>query len=156
MKYSRNGLISETGDMQELPIDSNYWVQATRSLWLNRGLKLESGALIADIESTELAVGFQFPADMKELYLVVNGFRDWDMDVDNMISIWPMERIREEYKANSDKNFVGFCDFLINSHSIGYFKGRDGIFKCYDDFNTISETFIEAIDLINSGSTLIY
>ena len=99
--------------MQEIPIDNNPWIQATRSLWLKRGLKLESGAPIADIESTELALGFSFPSDMKALYQVVNGFRDCDMDVDSMISIWPMERIREEYNAGKDKNFVGFCDYCI-------------------------------------------
>jgi hypothetical protein len=142
--------------MQELPTDNKPWAEATRSLWLKRGLKLESGASMADIESTELEVGFQFPVDMKDLYLAANGFRDWDMDVDSMISIWPMERIREEYNAGSDRNFIGFCDFLINSHSIGFFKDRSGVFKCYDAFNPIAETFVQAIDLINTGSELIY
>ena len=142
--------------MQALPIDINPWVQVTRSLWLKRDLKLEPGASIADIESTELELDFHFPADMKDLYQVVNGFKDWDMDVDSMISIWPMERIRDEYHAGSDKNFIGFCDFLINSHSIGFFKDQNGVFKCYDAFNPISETFVQAIDLINTGSELIY
>ena len=142
--------------MQQSPIDNTPWVQATRSLWLKRDLKLEPGVSIAEIEFTELEVGFQFPSDMKDLYRVVNGFKEWDMDADSMISIWPMERIREEYNASSDKNFVGFCDFLINSHAIGFCKDRNGIFKCYDAFNPISETFVQAIDLINTSSELIY
>lgn len=107
------------------------------------------------IESTEINVDFQFPSDMKALYRVVNGFKDYDMDVSSMISIWPMERIREEYAASSEKSFVGFCDWLINSHGIGFFKGRKGIFKCYDEFNAIAETFREVIDMINSDSELL-
>lgn len=141
--------------MQDEPTDNNLWSEATHSLWLNRGLKLEPGASIADIEATELEVGFQFPADMKALYLVVNGFRDWDMDLPSVVSIWPMERIREEYITNSDKNFVGFGDFLINSHRIGFFKDRVGIYKSYDEFNSIADSFRKAIRLINSNDDVI-
>ena len=113
------------------------------------------GATIAIIESTEADLGFRFPSDMKDLYRVVNGFKDCDMDVSSMISIWPMERIREEYIAGNDKNFIGFCDWLIFSHSIGFFKGRMGIFKCYDELNAIAETFRQVIDMINNDSELL-
>ena len=105
----------------------------------------------AEIEATELAVGIEFPAEMKELYRVVNGFRNYDMDTDSMISIWPTERIREEYLGGKDKNFVGFCDFLICSHMIGFFKDRKGIYKEYDELNPIAESFRQVVDFINNN-----
>lgn len=141
--------------MQEAPSDNNSWIQATVSLWVKRGIKILPGTTNTVIESTELNSDFQFPSDMKDLYRAVNGFKDYDMDVSSMISIWPMERIREEYAVGTDKNFVGFCDWLISSHSIGFFNGRKGIFKCYDEFNAIAESFREVIDLINSDSGLL-
>jgi hypothetical protein len=141
--------------MQEVPIDIDSWVQETSTLWIKRGIKILPGVTIAIIESTEADLGFRFPSDMKDLYRVVNGFKDCDMDVSSMISIWPMERIREEYIASNDKNFIGFCDWLICSHSIGFFKGRMGIFKCYEELNAIAETFRQVIDMINNDSELL-
>jgi len=142
--------------MLQAPNHNHTWALATRSLWLKRGLKLEQGVPSVDIESVELAVSFEFPAEMRALYREVNGFRNSDMDVESMISIWPMGRIRQEYNANPDRNFIGFCDFLINSHAIGFFKDRKGVFKSYDAFNPISETFLQSIDLINTASELIF
>jgi cell wall assembly regulator SMI1 len=77
--------------MQELPIHNDSLVQTTRSLWLRRGLKLESGAQIADIEATELQVGFRFPPDMKDLYRMVNGYKDCDMNADGSRIHIPVE-----------------------------------------------------------------
>ena len=34
-----------------------------------------------------------------------------------MISLWPIERIREEYARDRDPNFVGFCDAYRNTPS---------------------------------------
>jgi cell wall assembly regulator SMI1 len=84
-------------------IDDNDWVQLTRSLWLSKGINLEAGAKLEDIEATEVLVGFIFPLEMKDLYKVVNGFQNWDW-TPGMISMWPMERIREEYLTGDDKN----------------------------------------------------
>jgi len=141
--------------MQEPPSDKYNWVTAMRTLWLQRGIKLEPGVPLTEIEATELNVGIQFPSDMKELYQVVNGFKDSDMDLSSMISIWSIERIREEHLASPDKNFVGFCDYLINSHSIGFFKDRSGIYKSYDEFNPIAYSFTEVIEFINNDDDII-
>jgi hypothetical protein len=141
--------------MQEVPIDINSWIQATVNLWIKRGIKILPGTTNTIIEFTEINSDFQFPSDMKDLYRVVNGFKDYDMDASSMISLWPMERILEEYTASPDKNFVGFCDWLITSHCIGFFKGRKGIFKCYDEINAIAETFREVNDMINNDSGLL-
>jgi SMI1/KNR4 family protein SUKH-1 len=144
--------------MNNLPPDKNHWIQAARDLWASQGINLETGAKAEDIESTESFVGFVFPLEMKELYKGVNGFENWDW-TPGMISLWPMERIREEYKTGDDKNFVAFCDFLINSHCIGFLKNQPGIYKRYDErypVDRIAESFKEAIRLINSNSDLIY
>jgi hypothetical protein len=141
--------------MMELTPDNSHWAHSVKDLWLLSGLNLEFGTQVEDMECTESFVGFKFPPDMKELYQLVNGFKDWDSNK-STISIWPMVRIRDEYETSRDKNFVGFCDYLINSHCIGFFKGRSGIYKSYDEFNPIAPSFSEAINLINNDSDLIY
>src|ERR1700743_3702634 len=105
--------------MHDLSSDDKNWVQEARDFWLSRGIKLEPGSQVKDIEATEAAVGFIFPLDMKELYRVFNGFENCDW-TPGMISIWPLKRIEKEYVAAADKSFVGFCDFLICSHLIGF------------------------------------
>ena len=67
-----------------------------------------------------------------------------------------MERILKEYQEDDDNNYVGFCDYLINSHSIGFFKSEEGIYKSYSQIHPIAKTFREAIDLINTNSDLLY
>ncbi len=99
--------------MHDLLSDSENWIKEARDFWLSKGIKLEPGSQVKDIEATESAIGFTFPLDMKELYQVVNGFENFDW-TPGMISIWSLKRIEKEYMAASDKRFVGFCDFLIS------------------------------------------
>jgi hypothetical protein len=113
------------------------------------------GELTSEVQKTEALIGIRFPESFIELYSKANGFADWDMNR-NMFSVWPLKRIEEEYAINRDKHFVGFCDYLINSHSIGFLKTSDGIFKDYDEFNPIASTFEQGIELLNSDSDLIY
>ena len=51
---------------------------------------------------------------------------------------------------------VDFCDFLINSHCIGFFKTAAVVFKDVNPNFAIALTFEEAIELINIDSDLIY
>jgi hypothetical protein len=73
-----------------------------------------------------------------------------------MFSFWPLEKIIDEYKASDDKSFIGFCDFLINSHSIGFIKDDFAIYKSYERQCPIAATFKEAVLLINKSSDRIY
>ena len=86
-----------------------------------------------------------------------------------MFSIWPMQRIVDEYLDQLSRSqgassylqehakiFVGFCDYLINCHQIGFFKDHLGIYKSYDEFNPIAQSFVETLELINKDSELIY
>jgi hypothetical protein len=137
--------------MNQPPIDIDVWVQGIKETWLSKLINFEAGASSEAIASTESVVGFQFPMEMTALYRVVDGFKDcaWTK---GMISLWPMERIREEYARCRDKNFVGFCDYLINSHAVGFFKDRLGIYKSYDEFNSVADSFVQTIELINQDS----
>jgi len=132
-------------------LDLHVWAVATRKEWLSQSIKLEPGALLEAIALTETAVGYTFPTEMQILYQFVDGFNNWDW-TEGMISLWPMLRIREEYKTNGNPNFVGFADFLINSHTIGFYKDRSGVYKSYDEFNPIADNFIQVIELINRNA----
>ena len=109
--------------------------------------------LISDVEA---GIGFTFPAGFRELYTGVNGFADYDWR-ENMFSIWPLERILEEYISCNDSSFIGFSDFLIHSHAIGFVKTQPGVFKKYGgEENFFSATsFLDGAKLKNPKSGLI-
>lgn len=125
--------------------------------WENEKINRNPGAPSNSIIELENIIGFKFPEGFKELYSQVNGFADNDWR-ENMFSIWPLERILEEYSSSEDKNFIGFADFLINSHNIGFLKTQAGIFKKYriNEYFLISDSFIDSIKLINTNSDSIY
>ncbi|WP_143307491.1 SMI1/KNR4 family protein [Chitinophaga vietnamensis] len=125
--------------------------------WRTEKIKLNPAASPDLIAEIEIAIGFSFPEEFKELYAQVNGFADFDWR-ENLFSIWPLERILEEYESSADKGFVGFSDYLINSHSLGFLKSQSGVFKNYGTgkYIPVSASFTESIKLINSNSDLIY
>ncbi|MEP7230797.1 MAG: SMI1/KNR4 family protein [Ginsengibacter sp.] len=131
------------------------WTDHVIHIWTAKGIKLQKGISIDKISDFEKLLDFTFPQDFIELYSKVNGFEDFDWN-EHMFSLWSLDRILEEYQDDGDTNYIGFCDFLINSHSIGFFKTGQGIFKSYDQKKSIGNTFKEGIELINSNSDLIY
>jgi hypothetical protein len=136
------------------------WVDEVVSKWKNEGVKVNEHTSIASIQSAEFALGFKFPDDFKDLYLQINGFKDLDWQ-EHMFYFWPIERIIEEFEESLDKNFIGFCDFLLASHYIGFKKNQTGIFKMYSicrlaEADPISQSFSEVVTMINSSSDLIY
>lgn len=136
------------------------WINEAISKWNLAKTKQNHGASIADIENAENILNFKFPADFKNLYLVVNGFQDLDWQ-EHMFYFWPIDRIIEEYAVSSDEDFIGFCDFLLASHFIGFKKSQSGIFKLYSTMkkaedSPIANTFQSAVGMINSSSDLIY
>jgi hypothetical protein len=119
------------------------------------GVKFNNGATWEEISDIETKLQFVFSDSFKNFYTIINGFKDRDMTY-NLFSIWPLEKILEEYVNDDDKNFIPFCDFLLNSHWHGFLKDKQGIFKSYDTKNPIASTFEEAIELIYIDSNLIY
>ena len=131
------------------------WTDQAISTWTDNGIKLQPRLPREVITTFEAQLGFEFPEDFRELYQRVNGFEDFDWNT-HMFSLWSLDRILKEYQEGDDDNYVGFCDYLINSHSIGFFKSEEGVYKSYSQIEPIAKTFREAIDLINTNSDLLY
>lgn len=132
------------------------WADTIINKWINENIKLNLPATPESIKAAEEIINFRFSDDFKEFYLKLDGFTDWDW-TKNMFSIWPLARTLEGYHNESDKNFIVFADYLINSHHIGFVKGKKGVFK--NTGNTpelIAETFSEAIFLISSDADILY
>jgi SMI1 / KNR4 family (SUKH-1) len=133
----------------------NGWIETIVNQWIEEKIKLNLGVSIEQIEEAEKKIGFVFPAAFKTFYLRVNGFSNSDWNP-NAFSVWSLEQIIEEYHVFPEPDFVAFCDFLMKSHHIGFVKGKTGIFKYYNAFEAIAETFEEGLMLINTDSELIY
>ncbi|MBB6331828.1 hypothetical protein HNP24_002778 [Chryseobacterium sediminis] len=131
-------------------------IDTIKEKWAGENIKLSPPATADSVKATEEIIDFQFPDDFKEFYLQLDGFADWDW-TKNMFSIWPLARILEEYHSESDKNFIVFADYLINSHHLGFVKGKKGVFKnCGDIPELIADTFSEAVFLISSDADILY
>lgn len=134
---------------------SLYWIDETISLWKSDNVRIQVGISADQISFYEKQLDFGFPSDFIDLYLRVNGFEDFEWEK-NMFSLWSLDRILTEYHERNDPDFIGFCDFLVNSHCIGFWKEQKGIFKSYDRARPIAASFAETIGLINANSELIY
>ncbi|WP_289659713.1 SMI1/KNR4 family protein [Flavobacterium panacagri] len=126
----------------------------TISIWNEAGIKLQSAASEELILEFEKKINFKFPKDFKSFYLKVNGFVDFEWNK-NMISLWSLERIYEDYKLEQNLDYIAFCDYLINSHSMGYMKSKNGIFMNTTN-EKVCETFEEFIGLLNTNSDKLY
>jgi hypothetical protein len=131
------------------------WADQAVLTWTKSGIKLQAGLSLEVILGFEVQLDFRFPEDFRELYQKINGFKDFDWNK-HMFSLWSLERIIKEYQKDDENNYVGFCDYLINSHSIGFFKSEEGIYKSYSQIEPIARTFREAIELINTNADLLY
>ena len=131
------------------------WINDAILTWQKEGIALHSGALEVYIAEIEQWLGFNFPNDFNELYKAVNGFANSNMNSD-MFYLWPLEVIWAEYRGNNDDEFIAFCDFMINSHQIGFIKDQPGIYKSYDYTEKVADSFKEFIELLNTGSDLLY
>lgn len=106
------------------------WAKPIIENWKSLGIKLNSKSTISEIAEVENQIGVHFPDDFKELYIQINGFADRDW-TPTMFSLWPLDRIVSEYFESVNSEFVGFCDYLINNHCIGFIKEKAGVFKEY-------------------------
>jgi hypothetical protein len=136
------------------------WVDSVVLKWRDEGVKINDPAPDELIENAEKVLNFRFPADFKEFYSAINGFKDLNWQ-EHMFHFWPLERIMEEFVDLKAKDFIPFCDFLIASHYIGFNRNHDGIYKLYSNFGSaendpIAQTFEEVVSLINSSSGMIY
>jgi hypothetical protein len=131
------------------------WTDEAIDIWTANKTKLQDGISISKISEFEKLLDFKFPADFIDLYQKVNGFEDCDWN-EHMFSLWSLDRILKEYQEDGNENYIGFCDYLISSHSIGFFKPDKLIYKSYEQIEPVANTFEKAIKLINSNSDLVY
>jgi hypothetical protein len=136
------------------------WANGIVTLWRSQGIKLEKGTSLQSLSKAETYLEISFPESFKILYMEVNGFKDMDWN-EHMFSFWPVERIIEEYDYKRHPNFIGFCDFLISSHWIGFVKNEAGIYKRYDisehsNPEKIADNFEDAVGQINTSADIIY
>ena len=129
------------------------WTNSIINQW--NGVQLNRPATIETITQAEAVLGYMFPEDFKELYLKVDGFvGGW---LPNMFTIWPIELILEYYDREENKDYVGFSDYMANSHQIGFLKSKPGVYVLYGEVpDKVADTFSEAIQLINADSDKIY
>jgi hypothetical protein len=134
------------------------WIQKVISKWKSEGVKLNPPTSISDINKAEVLLKFKFPTDFKEFYLNANGFAElaWQ---EHMFTLWPLELIIKEFEESKDDKFIGFCDFLLASHFIGFVNNKEGVFKAYnryENFDFIAPSFKNTIGLINSSASSVY
>ena len=72
--------------------------------WKSSNIKLNDGVKLTEITSLEKHIDFQFPDTFKQFYSEINGFKDsaWN---EHMFSIFPIERIKEEFDFLKNKDF---------------------------------------------------
>ncbi len=131
------------------------WVDVVFKKWDSEGVKINNGASVDAIKAVEEKLNFGFPDDFKAFYQKINGFKDLDWQ-QHMFCFWPLEVIVEEFEAADDKDFIGFCDFLLASHCIGYRRNSKGVYKHYFEEAPIAQTFEQVVGMINSSNDLIY
>jgi hypothetical protein len=137
------------------------WTREIISQWKVQNINLNTGAIKDNIAELEKQLDFKFPTDFHEMYMVVNGFANDDW-TSNMFSLWPLLRILKEYQEGENLDFIGFCEYLINSHSLGFSRSRAGVFISYalaepvEFQEVVALTFKEALYLINTDSEKIY
>ena len=128
--------------------------------WKQSRIELNSGVNLESIQKLEKKVNFEFPQSFKEFYTEINGFKDRDWN-ENMFTMYPLERIEEEYFDLKSDVFIPFCDFLINAHQIGFSKDVKGIYINYqhhllDRNDKVAETFEQSLVEIINNSDKIY
>jgi hypothetical protein len=131
--------------------NTNEWADSILDYWKSEKIQLNPGCSETQINEAEEILNFAFPAAFKTLYLKVNGFANGDW-TKNAFHIWSIDTILDEYNQAADKNFIGFTDFLIHCHQLGFVKDQIGIFN-YNVF--VAATFEETIQLIHDDSDLI-
>ncbi len=128
--------------------------------WKNSNVKLNQGVELSEIIKLENYIDFKFPETFRLFYSNINGFKDSDWN-EHMFSIFPLERIKEEYEESSNNNFIPFCDYLINSHQIGFFRKTKGIYINYENIlaslnDKVADDFETSMIEILTNSEKIY
>ena len=87
--------------------------------WRQERIQVSPPADLSEIEGTFSKLNYPLSDDVRRLYQLANGFKNYDMD--KLWTLWPLERIIEENQEYSEqpKDVLWFSDFLISSHLFG-------------------------------------
>ncbi|WP_207420717.1 SMI1/KNR4 family protein [Desertivirga brevis] len=97
--------------------------------WKKEGILLNGPATIDEMADCERFLAFIFSEDFKQFYLVCNGFAELVMD-SKMLTLSSILNIKWQ---NWGQDFISVADYNIGSTSIGYIKGKKGIYRDYDE-----------------------
>jgi hypothetical protein len=131
------------------------WINEAILTWQQEGIRLRPGALETYIVEMEQWLGFSFPQDFYEFYKVVNGFERYESNKE-LFSLWSLETLWEEYLGSKNNEFIGICDYMINSYQFGYLKSQPGIYRNAIGFEKVANSLSEFIELLNADSDLLY
>tara|TARA_R110002051_G_scaffold175032_2_gene245104 strand:- start:34 stop:447 length:414 start_codon:yes stop_codon:yes gene_type:complete len=128
--------------------------------WKSSNINLNRGAKLNDINNLEDYLNFEFPETFRQFYSNINGFEDFVYN-ENMFSIFSLERIKEEYTFSDNKNFIPFCDYLINSHQIGFYRNTKAVYTNYENIlgdlnDKVADNFELSMIEILTNSAKIY
>lgn len=131
------------------------WINDAILTWQKEGIKLRPGAMPFYLTELEQWMGFSFPPDFYEFYKTVNAFEKHESNSE-LFCLWSLETIWEEYSGRKDTEFIGFCDYMINSWQYGYRKNQPGIYRNAIGFKKVADSFKEFIELLNADSEVLY
>ncbi|WP_207532975.1 SMI1/KNR4 family protein [Desertivirga arenae] len=109
--------------------------------WKREGIVLNGPVNIDEMADCERFLDFNFPRDFKQFYLLCSGFAEAVMD-SKMLTLWPIIKIQWE---NWDQAFISVADYNVGSTNIGYIKGKEGIYRDYDE-KKICDSFDEFLE----------
>lgn len=131
------------------------WINDAILTWQKEGIPLHMGVWETYITEIEEWLDFSFPPDFYEFYKAVNGFAKNESNKE-LFCLWSLETIWEEYSGSKDAEFIGFCDYMINSWQYGYLKNQSGIYINALSFEKVADSFKEFIELLNADSERLY
>ena len=119
-----------------------------------KNIKFNKGVSLEIIKDFEQKINFVFPSDFKYFYKNRNGF-DYVMD-DNLYCLWSIERIFKElseYYPNQNDiiDFIPIADYQMNSHHVGFLLNKKGLYKDYEVFVKVADTYSEFIQKLLKG-----
>jgi hypothetical protein len=84
--------------------------------WTSDGGRVNPGALPAQLERLEQAIGTPLPSGLRNLYSAANGMVDGTME-SHYVNFWPIEKIvaRSYVVESGPTKGIGFADILIDS-----------------------------------------
>jgi hypothetical protein len=127
--------------------------------WKNSNVELNPGIELTEINKLETYLKFEFPKTFIQFYSNINGFKNSDWN-EHMFSIFPIERIKEEYDPLRNKDFIPFCDYLLNSHQIGFYRNTKGVYINYENIlgnlnDKVADNFeLSMIEILNNSEKI--